>query len=72
MGENNQSAFKRNRNKTFWHLNELVSEIRAAGKFVFRNDKNRFKGYTSTFWKHKNNKKTKPKPNKNTNEDTIT
>lgn len=67
IGKDNQTEFKQNRNKTFWHLNELVSEIRAAGKYVFRNDKNRLKGYTSTFWKRKNNKKTKPTPSKSTN-----
>lgn len=57
----NPTKFKQNRNRTFWHLNELVNEIRAAGKYVFRNDKNRFNGYTSNFWKLKNNKRTKEK-----------
>jgi len=49
MENTNQTEFKQNRNKAFWYLHELVSEIHAAGKYAFRNDKNRLKGYTSTF-----------------------
>ncbi|MCD6354550.1 MAG: hypothetical protein J7L95_03285 [Prolixibacteraceae bacterium] len=33
------------------HLKALVDEIREAGKYVFRKDKNRLKGYSSGYWK---------------------
>lgn len=58
----NHYPFKVERNKAFWHLHELVSQIRAAGKFVFRNNPNRLKGYTSSHWKHKNQQKSKSQP----------
>jgi hypothetical protein len=58
---NSNAELKRNRNKAFWHLHQLVSEIREAGKYVFRNDKSRYIGYTSPFWKYKYHKRTKPK-----------
>ncbi|MCY1722519.1 hypothetical protein OU798_19370 [Prolixibacteraceae bacterium Z1-6] len=51
---------RKQRNTTFWHLHELVTEIRNAGKYVFRNDKSRYIGYISPFWKNKYNKRTKP------------
>lgn len=35
----------------------LVDEIREAGKYVFRNNKNRLKGYSSDYWKMQNRKK---------------
>jgi hypothetical protein len=35
----------------------LVDEIREAGKYVFRNDKNRLKGYSSDYWKKQNRSK---------------
>ena len=47
------------RDKAYCYLKELVDEIREAGKYVFRNNKARYKGYTSSFWKHKNRRKTK-------------
>lgn len=55
--KNERLNYKIHRNESFWHLKELVTEIRAVGKFVFRNDKNRLKGYSSIFWKRKNSKK---------------
>lgn len=39
------------RDKAYTHLKELVDEIREAGKYVFRNDKNRLKGYSSDYWR---------------------
>jgi hypothetical protein len=42
------------RDKAYTHLKELVDEIREAGKYVFRNDKNRLKGYSSSYWKKQN------------------
>lgn len=48
------------RDKAFMHLKELVDEIRDAGKYVFIKNKSRYKGYTSSYWKRKNSRKTKP------------
>jgi hypothetical protein len=45
------------RDKAYTHLKELVDEIREAGKYVFRNDKNRLKGYSSDYWKKQNRSK---------------
>lgn len=47
------------RNKSFWQLHQLLTEIRLAGRFVFRNNKSRYIGYTSTYWKSKYNKRNK-------------
>ncbi|WP_103070388.1 hypothetical protein [Aquimarina sediminis] len=35
------------RNQAYTHLKESVDEIRNAGKYIFRNNPNRFKGYIS-------------------------
>ncbi|WP_319482928.1 hypothetical protein [uncultured Draconibacterium sp.] len=48
------------RDKAYLHMKELVDEIREAGKYVFRKDPNRLKGYSSDYWrkihrKQKNN-----------------
>jgi hypothetical protein len=45
------------RDKAYTHLKELVDEIREAGKYVFRNNKNRLKGYSSNYWKKRNRSK---------------
>lgn len=45
------------RDKAYTHLKELVDEIRETGKYVFRKDKTRFKGYTSSYWKKKKRRK---------------
>ncbi|WP_321288176.1 hypothetical protein [uncultured Sunxiuqinia sp.] len=37
------------RDKAYTHLKVLVDEIREAGKYAFRNDKNRLKGYSSQY-----------------------
>ncbi len=55
-----QNESKVIRDKAFMHMKELSDEIRAAGKFVFWKDKTRYKGYTSSYWRHKNSRKTKP------------
>ena len=52
-----QNESKIIRDKAFMYLKELVNEVRDAGKYVFRNNKNRYKGYTSSFWKRKNNRR---------------
>ncbi len=39
------------RDKAYTHLKELVDEIREAGKYAFRNDKHRLKGYASQYWR---------------------
>ncbi|QGY46171.1 hypothetical protein GM418_21630 [Maribellus comscasis] len=39
------------RDKAYTYLKALVDEIREAGKYVFRKDKNRLKGYSSEYWK---------------------
>jgi len=38
-------------------MKAMVDEIREAGKYVFRNNKNRLKDYTSDYWKKQNRKK---------------
>ena len=48
---------KENRDKAYAYLKELVDEIRNAGKYLFRKNKERHKGYTSSFWKNKNQRK---------------
>lgn len=58
--DSHNTEYKQNRNGSFWHLHELVTEIREAGRYIFRNDKSRYIGYTSTYWKNKNGRKTKP------------
>lgn len=45
------------RNKAFWTLHQQVSEIRAAGQYVFRHRKDRYVGYVSQFWKKKDQRK---------------
>jgi len=45
------------RDKAYAHLKVLVDEIREAGKYAFRNDKNRLKGYSSQYWKKQNRQK---------------
>lgn len=55
--EQNESKIIRDR--AYTHIKELVDEIREAGKYVFRNDPQRYKGYTSAFWRKKNSKKAK-------------
>ena len=54
-GEQNESKIIRDR--AFAYMKELVDEIREAGKYVFRNDKNRLKGYSSQYWKKINRRK---------------
>lgn len=39
------------RDKAYTHMKALVDEIREAGKYVFRKDKNRLKGYSSDYWR---------------------
>ena len=39
------------RDKAYTHMKALVDEIREAGKYVFRKDKNRLKGYSSEYWR---------------------
>ncbi|WP_163322652.1 hypothetical protein [Draconibacterium mangrovi] len=45
------------RDKAYIHMKELVDEIREAGKYVFRKDPKRLKGYTSDYWRKQNRKK---------------
>ncbi|WP_340113601.1 hypothetical protein [Maribellus mangrovi] len=51
------NASKVTRDKAYTHMKVLVDEIREAGKYVFRKDKNRLKGYSSQYWKKQNRKK---------------
>ncbi len=43
------SAAKFIRDKAFTHLKEAIDEVRAAGKYVFKNNPERFKGYISRY-----------------------
>lgn len=45
------------RDKAYTQMKSLVDEIREAGKYVFRKDKNRLKGYSSDYWRKQNRKK---------------
>ncbi|WP_346855969.1 hypothetical protein [uncultured Draconibacterium sp.] len=44
------------RDKAYTHMKVLVDEIRLAGKYVFRKNANRLKGYSSEYWRklHRN------------------
>ena len=44
------------RDKADTHMKALVDEIREAGKYVFRKNKNRLKGYSSEYWRKQNRK----------------
>lgn len=44
------------RDKAYMHLKTLVDEIRLAGKYVFRKDPMRLKGYSSEYWRKQNRK----------------
>ncbi|MCY1723355.1 hypothetical protein OU798_23595 [Prolixibacteraceae bacterium Z1-6] len=48
------------RNKAFWYLHQQVAEIRSAGQYIFRHRKDRYIGYISQFWKHKNKRRSTP------------
>ena len=52
------------RDKAYMHMKELVDEIREAGKYVFRKEPNRLKGYSSDYWRKLHRKQ------KNDDEDT--
>ncbi|GGX14373.1 hypothetical protein [Aquimarina muelleri] len=39
------------RNRAYTHLKEAVDQIRSAGKYVFRKDSDRYKGYISNYRK---------------------
>lgn len=45
------------RDKAYTHMKVLVDEIRVAGKYVFRKNPNRLKGYSSEYWRKQNRKK---------------
>jgi hypothetical protein len=44
------------RNQAYTYLKTLVDEIREAGKYAFRNDPNRLKGYASAYWRKQGKK----------------
>ena len=50
------------RDKAYTHLKEAVDEVRACGKYVFANNKDRLKGYISNYFK---TRKKRSKDNKN-------
>jgi hypothetical protein len=50
--KNSENATLLFRNKAYSHLKTLVDEIKACGKYAFRKDKARRKGYKSD-WEHK-------------------
>lgn len=58
-----QNESKVIRDKAYHYMKELTDEIRAAGKFVFWKDKSRYRGYTSSFWRTKNSRKTRTSEN---------
>ena len=48
---------KVDRDKAYTHLKEVVDEVRACGKYLFRKDKKRLVGYQSDHWKSQNAKR---------------
>ena len=50
------------RDKAYTHLKKYVDEVRRYGRFVFRNDKNRLKGYRSYYRLRHRGKKTEETP----------
>jgi len=44
------------RNKAYYHLKESIEAVRKVGKYVFWEDKERYKGYISAFAQRKNQK----------------
>jgi len=51
--KNSENATFLFRNKAYTHLKTAVDEIRICGKYAFRDDKARLKGYKSAFWRKK-------------------
>jgi hypothetical protein len=51
--KNSENATLLFRNKAYTHLKTAVDEIKACGKYAFRGDKARLKGYKSAFWRKK-------------------
>lgn len=47
------------RNRAYSYLKVLSDEIREAGKYVFRNDYDRQKGYFTPYWKYRDSKTNK-------------
>ncbi|WP_271784590.1 hypothetical protein [Aquimarina algiphila] len=45
------SSAKLVRDKAFTHLKEAIDEVRDAGKYVFKDQPERFRGYTSRYYK---------------------
>jgi len=48
-----QGQNKKNRDRAYTHLKEAVDEIRRAGQYVFRRDKERYRGYISDHLRQK-------------------
>ncbi|WP_297092264.1 hypothetical protein [uncultured Draconibacterium sp.] len=61
-----QNQSKVLRDKAYTHLKELSDEIREAGKFLFWNDKTRYKGYTLSYWTRRKRKSGTDDTNMNT------
>ena len=49
-----QNESKVIRDKAYTYLKELVDEVREAGKYLFRKDEVRYRGYTSAYRRKKN------------------
>jgi hypothetical protein len=61
------TAEKMLRNKAFYLVKEAVDEIRAAGKYAFVQNSDRYKGYTSQYYKlHKDKSKNNQSKDDNT------
>lgn len=64
-----QNESKVIRDKAYTHLKELSDEIREAGKYLFFNDKTRYKGYTLSYWTHRKRKSSSDETTVNTETD---
>ena len=51
-----QNESKVLRDKAYTHLKELADEVREAGKYLFWDNKTRYKGYTNSYWARKKRK----------------
>lgn len=65
-GRTEQHTTKITRDKAYTHLKQLTDEVYAAGKYLFWNDKERIKGYVSSYWRRQKKSKKGQTPSQTT------
>lgn len=64
-----QNESKVMRDKAYTHLKEQADEVREAGKYLFWNNKTRYRGYTNSYWsRRRRNGSSEPPANEETAE----